>query len=174
MCDASQVSIGTIVMVRLGRNEIEVVVTEIGDNTWKVKKVGSDKTFSVSRIERIVREPETENETGNTNWEDTMNDLNTSEVAGEEAENPIPAGERTAPRKLSLLNAAVKVLEESDTPLNVKEMIAKAEAAGLWANNGAKTPEQSLYSALFREIKEKESPRIRKSETRRGAFEFCR
>ena len=40
------------------------------------------------------------------------------------------------------------------------------------APNGAKTPEQSLYSAFFREIKEKETPRVRKSAARRGAFEF--
>ena len=43
---------------------------------------------------------------------------------------------------------------------------------GLWSPNGAKTPEQSLYSTFFREIKEKETPRVRKSAARRGAFEF--
>ncbi len=162
MCDTSSITIGTIVMVKVGRNEIEVVVTEIGDNCWKVKKVGSDREFSVRQIERVVIhvEPETTE--------------NTEPEAETNTPNPAPESGGSPEKKLSLLNAAVKVLEESDVPLNTKEIITKATESGLWTPNGAKTPEQSLYSALFREIKEKDTPRIRKSETRKGAFEFCR
>ena len=57
MCDTSNITVGTIVMVKVGRNEIEVVVTEITANGWKVKKVGSDREFTVTRIERVVAEP---------------------------------------------------------------------------------------------------------------------
>ena len=57
MCDASNITVGTIVMVKVGRNEIEVVVTEITANGWKVKKVGSDREFIVTRIERVIAEP---------------------------------------------------------------------------------------------------------------------
>lgn len=158
MCDTSSITIGTIVMVKVGRNEIEVVVTEIGANSWKVKKVGSDREFRVTKIERVVSEQTEATET----------------EADADIPNPAPESGGRPEKKLSLLNAAVKVLEESDTPLNTKEIITKAAESGLWTPNGAKTPEQSLYSALFREIKEKETPRIRKSETRKGAFEFCR
>ncbi len=167
MCDTSSITIGTIVMVKVGRNEIEVVVTEIGDNCWKVKKVGSDREFSVRQIERVITTAET-------------TEPEAEETAEPEAEvednppNPAPESGGKPEKKLSLLNAAVKVLEESNTPLNTKEIIAKVVESGLWTPNGAKTPEQSLYSALFREIKEKETPRIRKSTTRKGAFEFCR
>ena len=48
MCDTSNITVGTIVMVKVGRNEIEVVVTEITANGWKVKKVGSDREFIVT------------------------------------------------------------------------------------------------------------------------------
>ena len=58
MCDTSNITVGTIVMVKVGRNEIEVVVTEITANGWKVKKVGSDREFIVTRIERVIAEPE--------------------------------------------------------------------------------------------------------------------
>ena len=54
MCDTSNITVGTIVMVKVGRNEIEVVVTEITANGWKVKKVGSDREFIVTRIERVI------------------------------------------------------------------------------------------------------------------------
>ncbi len=164
MCDTSNITIGTIVMVKVGRNEIEVVVTEIGANSWKVKKVGSDREFSVRQIERVITHAEAE-----------LDETTEPEAEVEtDTQTPAPESGGRPEKKLSLLNAAVKVLEENDTPLNTKEIITKAVESGLWTPNGAKTPEQSLYSALFREIKEKETPRIRKSENRKGAFEFNR
>ena len=170
MCDTSNITVGTIVMVKVGRNEIEVVVTEITANGWKVKKVGSDREFIVSRIERVIAEPGAPGTIPATEPE--------VEFAVPEAEekvdtpNPVPESGGSPEKKLSLLNAAIKVLQESEAPLNTKEIIAKVIAADLWSPNGAKTPEQSLYSAFFREIKEKETPRVRKSAARRGAFEF--
>lgn len=73
-------------------------------------------------------------------------------------------------KKLSLLDAAFEVLKASEFPLTPKEMVAKAIEAGLWIPTAAKTPEQSLYSAIFREIGGKEFPRFSKSATRKGAF----
>lgn len=152
MCDTSKITVGTIVMVKVGRNETEVVVTEITANGWKVKKVGSDREFIVTRIERVIAEPEAEEEV--------------------DTPNPAPESGGSPEKKLSLLNAALLVLKRSRTPLNTKEILAQVIEEGLWSPNGAKTPEQSLYSAFFREIKEKETPRVRKSAARRGAFEF--
>ena len=155
MCDTSNITVGTIVMVKVGRNEIEVVVTEITANGWKVKKVGSDREFIVTRIERVIAEPG-------------------APEAEEEVDTPNPAPESggSPEKKLSLLNAALLVLKRSRTPLNTKEILAQVIEEGLWSPNGAKTPEQSLYSAFFREIKEKETPRVRRSAARRGAFEL--
>ena len=170
MCDTSNITVGTIVMVKVGRNEIEVVVTEITANGWKVKKVGSDREFIVSRIERVIAEPGAPEAAPATEPE--------AESAEPEAEeevdtpNPAPESGRSPEKKLSLLNAALQVLKRSQTPLNTKEILAQVIEEGLWSPNGAKTPEQSLYSAFFREIKEKETPRVRKSAARRGAFEF--
>ena len=77
-------------------------------------------------------------------------------------------------KKLSLLNAAAQVLAANRTPMNCKEMIAKAVEMGLWTPTGAKTPEQTLYSGIFREIKSTEEPRFKKSETRKGSFEYAK
>ena len=168
MCDTSNITVGTIVMVKVGRNEIEVVVTEITANGWKVKKVGSDREFIVTRIERVIAEPGAPEAVPATEPEAE------SAEAEEEVDTPNPAPESggSPEKKLSLLNAALQVLKRSRTPLNTKEILAQAIEEGLWSPNGAKTPEQSLYSAFFREIKEKETPRVRKSAARRGAFEF--
>ena len=189
MCDASNITVGTIVMVKVGRNEIEVVVTEITANGWKVKKVGSDREFIVTRIERVIAEPgapeavpatepETEAVDAEIPSEAAPATEQEAESAAPEAEeevdtpNPAPESGGSPEKKLSLLNAALQVLKRSRTPLSTKEILAQVIEEGLWSPNGAKTPEQSLYSAFFREIKEKETPRVRKSAARRGAFEF--
>ncbi len=174
MCDTSSITVGTIVMVKVGRNEIEVVVTEITANGWKVKKVGSDREFIVTRIERVIAEPGAPEAASATEPETEAVDAEIPSEAEEEVDTPNPAPESggSPEKKLSLLNAALQVLKRSRTPLNTKEILAQVIEEGLWSPNGAKTPEQSLYSAFFREIKEKETPRVRKSAARRGAFEF--
>ena len=189
MCDTSNITVGTIVMVKVGRNEIEVVVTEITANGWKVKKVGSDREFIVTRIERVIAEPGAPEAAPATEPEAEAVDAEIPseaapptepevESAAPEAEeevdtpNPAPESGGSPEKKLSLLNAALLVLKRSRTPLSTKEILAQVIEEGLWSPNGAKTPEQSLYSAFFREIKEKETPRVRKSAARRGAFEF--
>ena len=174
MCDTSNITVGTIVMVKVGRNEIEVVVTEITANGWKVKKVGSDREFIVTRIERVIAEPGAPEAVPATEPEAEAVDAEIPSEAEEEVDTPNPAPESggSPEKKLSLLNAALQVLKRSRTPLNTKEILAQVIEEGLWSPNGAKTPEQSLYSAFFREIKEKETPRVRKSAARRGAFEF--
>ena len=189
MCDTSNITVGTIVMVKVGRNEIEVVVTEITANGWKVKKVGSDREFIVTRIERVIAEPGAPEAASATEPETEAVDAEIpseaapateqeAESAAPEAEeevdtpNPAPESGGSPKKKLSLLNAALQVLKRSRTPLSTKEILAQVIEKGLWSPNGAKTPEQSLYSAFFREIKEKETPRVRKSAARRGAFEF--
>lgn len=174
MCDTSNITVGTIVMVKVGRNEIEVIVTEITANGWKVKKVGSDREFIVTRIERVIAEPGAPEAASATEPETEAVDAEIPSEAEEEVDTPNPAPESggSPEKKLSLLNAALQVLKRSRTPLNTKEILAQVVEEGLWSPNGAKTPEQSLYSAFFREIKEKEMPRVRKSAARRGAFEF--
>ena len=174
MCDTSNITVGTIVMVKVGRNEIEVVVTEITANGWKVKKVGNDREFIVTRIERVIAEPGAPEAVPATEPETEAVDAEIPSEAEEEVDTPNPAPESggSPEKKLSLLNAALQVLKRSRTPLNTKEILAQVVEEGFWSPNGAKTPEQSLYSAFFREIKEKETPRVRKSAARRGAFEF--
>ena len=57
--------------------------------------------------------------------------------------------------KLSLVKAAIAVLEESEEAMNTKQIVEAAKAKGLWTPGEGKTPEQTLYSAFAREIKAK-------------------
>jgi hypothetical protein len=78
------------------------------------------------------------------------------------------AGE-TKSKRMSGLDAAAKVLEESGQPMTVKEMVEAAEAKGYWKSPGGKTPSATVYSAIIREISSKgDESRFRKAE--RGKF----
>ena len=72
-------------------------------------------------------------------------------------------------KKVGALDAAAQVLAGSKEPLNCKAMVEAMAKKGLWTSPGGKTPAQTLYSAILREIntKGKES-RFRKTE--RGLF----
>lgn len=141
MCDTSNITVGTIVMVKVGRNEIEVVVTEITANGWKVKKVGSDREFIVTRIERVIAEPGAPEAAPATEPE--------AESAAPEAEeevdtpNPAPESGGSPEKKLSLLNAALQVLKRSRTPLNTKEILASHRRRSLeseWSKDSGAEP----------------------------------
>ena len=58
-------------------------------------------------------------------------------------------------KKLSLLSAALEVLKSDDAALTTKQMVEQAKARNLWTPGAGKTPEQTLYSAIMREIKAK-------------------
>lgn len=179
----SEITIGTKVIVKVGRNEVEVTVTEITATGWKVKSQTTGREFEVRRIERIVTEPAEETDAAEPETETAAAAPETATPAEPEPEedddqavNPAPeSGSGPRPeKKLSLLNAAAKVLAACRTPMNCKEMIAKAVEMGLWTPTGAKTPEQTLYSGIFREIKSTDEPRFKKSETRKGFFEYAK
>lgn len=83
--------------------------------------------------------------------------------------NPVKPKARSDGGKLSILDAAARVLKENGgQPMNCAQMIEKMLAAKIWQTKG-KTPAATLSSALLREIttKGKES-RFRKVE--RGQF----
>ena len=57
--------------------------------------------------------------------------------------------------KLSQLDAAVKVLTESGTPMTTKAMIEAMATKGYWTSPGGATPHATLYSAILRELQKK-------------------
>ncbi|MEZ6152356.1 MAG: winged helix-turn-helix domain-containing protein [Pirellulaceae bacterium] len=71
-------------------------------------------------------------------------------------------------KKLSCVGAALKVLAESETPLNTKEMIEAMQAKGYWSSPGGKTPHATLYSAILRDLSAGDDARFVKIE--RGRF----
>ena len=83
-----------------------------------------------------------------------------------------PAHESDKPvKRMSLLTAAVEVLKAAgpEHPMNCKEILEAILERHLWTPTECKTPEQTLYGSIFREINAKEHPRILKSNVK-GKF----
>ena len=83
-----------------------------------------------------------------------------------------PAHESDKPvKRMSLLSAAVEVLKAAgpEHPMNCKEILEAILERHLWTPTECKTPEQTLYGSIFREINAKEHPRIAKSNVK-GKF----
>ena len=163
MNGTSEIKVGSKVILKVGRNAVEVEILKPmadGDAYW-VKSIASGKEFMMPstriKVPTVSIEPVEEPET-----------------IENEAPNPAPEC-TTAPgkeKKLSLMDAAVEVLKQSGEPMNTREMVKAATDSGLWIPTDCKTPEQTLYGSIFREMKIKENPRIVKSAVK-GKFEYA-
>ena len=162
---------GEIANAKVGRNLVEVkIIEDCGNGSYKVKSVSSGREFNTSRLEKINNNQMEDA----TMPEDTINTNTEAEVNAEtEVDTPNPAPECATAKKekkVSLLDLAAKILADTGEALNCKELVAKAKETG-WVSTG-KTPEQTLYSGIFREMKDKgEASRFKKSADRKGSFE---
>ena len=125
-------------------------------------------------------ESEQQSEPGTPATVDVIPEDETAEFtpSGEDQEDEYainPAHESDKPRKrMSLLDAAVEVLKAAgpEHPMNCKEILEAILERQLWTPTEGKTPEQTLYGSLFREISTKEHPRIMKSDVK-GKFRIA-
>ena len=222
MSNISEVKIGSIIRVKVGKNLIHAKVIQILEDGLRVCSLGKNKEFNVpqSRVQLdeqeaagteqpvtpantetaeqaeteeqdeaaeqaeqpVEQEPSTESTAAESETEEpaTVEVVPEDEAAefqpsGEDEEDEYainPAHESDKPvKRLSLLNAAVIVLKDAgpEHPMNCKEILEAIVARQLWTPTDCKTPEQTLYGSIFREINTKEHPRIVKSNVK-GKF----
>jgi hypothetical protein len=101
----------------------------------------------------------------------TGKDVPTAASDAQKADKPkrTRAPKEPKEKRVSGLDAAAKVLQESGEPMTAKEMVEVAEAKGIWKSPGGKTPHATVYSAIIREIAKKgDASRFVKTE--RGKF----
>ena len=217
MSNISEVKIGSIIRVKVGKNLIHAKVIQILEDGLRVCSLGKNKEFNVptSRVELGGEATEQEQPVTSANTMTTEQvEAETGEQSdtAEQAEQPVeqeaaeseteepatvevvpedeaaefqpsgedeedeyainPAHESDKPvKRLSLLNAAVIVLKDAgpEHPMNCKEILEAILERQLWTPTDCKTPEQTLYGSIFREINTKEHPRIVKSSVK-GKF----
>ena len=233
----SEIHVGSLIRVKIGKNLILAKVVEILDGAVRVCSVANNKEFNVpqSRVQldgeqsapanaepqtsvasdpaeseevqteqesaepKTVAQPEQEVSTAEAEQPEATVETAEPEVdptaeaepasvevvpedegaeftpSGEDQEDEYainPAHESDKPiKRMSLLDAAVIVLKTSgpDHPMNCKEILEAIVDRQLWTPTPGKTPEQTLYGSIFREINTKEHPRILKSNVK-GKF----
>jgi len=164
-------TVGSKVLVKVGRQTVEAIVLDVLNTGWRVKSITTGKKFKTSSIVTLLTPPAEEAPVAEAPAEPATVEAAPVEDAAQSTEPG--AAEEAAPRvkKRSLIEAAAAVLKESSEPMNTRSLVKAAVERGLWTPTNCKTPEQSLYGAIFREIKVSSTPRFRKSATR-GAFEY--
>ena len=154
---------------KVGRNLVEVRVKAKTETGWTVT-TRTGRTLAVRSLEAVPGAA-----VGIASAGTPKAAAKAAKAAAKAAPKAAPKTEAAAvPKKgLSLLNAAATVLERSGEAMPVRAMSEEAKASGLWTPTGGKTPEQTLYSAIIREIKDKGgASRFRKDG--RGRFSFAR
>jgi len=169
----SEIKVGTIVKVKVGRNIVPAKVVEVLEDGFRVSSIAKNKEFVVTASRIVVEEQKTEPVPEPVVMEEPVDEFT---PAGEDQEDEYvinPAHESDKPvKRLSLLNAAVIVLRDTKADMNTRELIEAIVERQLWTPTECKTPEQTLYGSIFREIATKEHPRIVKSEIK-GKFRIA-
>ena len=141
MNEKHEFKVGETALLRIGRNgtKVKILAPMADDTAFMVKSLSSGKAFAVPKSRLVSIEPV----------------------------EPKPETKPTG--KMSLMEAAVAVLKESGGPMNTREMVKAAAGKGYWTPTACKTPEQTLYASISREIKTKDRPRIVRSDIK-GKF----
>ena len=166
---ANEITVGTMAVAKVGRNEIPVEIIAVEDGIYTVKNKAG-KEFKTKRIEALPTEVSCE-VLNNTSSNERLSGIQDESVSSNPSQNKSATSVANYSGKMSLLNAAVEVLRRNGKPLNTREIVAKAVADGLWNPTGAKTPNQTLYGSIFREIATQKNPRIVKS-AEKGKFQL--
>ena len=172
----SEIKVGTIVKVKVGRNIVPAKVVEILEDGFRVSSVAKNKEFVVTAGRIVVNEEETAKEQVPEPPAEEQEPAEEFQPTGEDEEDEYvinPAHESDKPvKRLSLLNAAVIVLNDTKADMNTRELIEAIVERQLWTPTDCKTPEQTLYGSIFREIATKEHPRIVRSDVK-GKFRIA-
>ena len=163
----SAIRAGDRAFVKVGRNLVEVRVDGKTEGGWNV----TSRTGKSMTVKTLLT---SEGDTLAAHEGDTpAKDAKPAQAKDAAKARPAAPSPKAVPTKgLGLLSAAAAVLERSDAPMSVKAMIEAAKSEGLWSPGSGKTPEQTLYSAIIREISDKgNASRFRKEG--RGLFAFA-
>ena len=136
--------IGRTYRVAVGRNWTPATITaKLEDGGWEARSVKSGKTLRIRShgcVEKIAPAAKTAKKASK------AAKVSASADTGETA--------ATSGKTMSLLDAAAQLLAGSKEPMSCQTMVNIALTQGLWApKREGKTPANTLYSAILREIK---------------------
>lgn len=166
----SQVKIGHTYTAKVTDKIVDVRIdAESRHGGWEAINLATGKKIRIkspARLRSAVgghKSPTSAKKKESDNKAKVKTETNTAQTGQPRAKKP--KGEK----KLSGLDAAAKVLEETGKAMNAKEMVEAAVSKGYWQSPDGKTPQATIYSSIIREIAAKgKDSRFRKAE--RGKF----
>ena len=164
----ADVQIGATYLVKVAGNLVPVKITREHDNGgWEGTSVKTGKTIRVKSPQRLRKRLDDAAPVA-TKAEKATKDA-TDAPQRDTGERGATGGEREA-KPMSLLDAAAHLLSlGTGDPMRCKDIVDLATARGLWSPGEGKTPSNTLYASILREIKTKgEASRFVKTE--RGKF----
>ena len=172
----SEIKVGTIVKVKVGRNIVPAKVVEVLEDGFRVSSIAKNKEFIVTASRIVVdaqkiepiKAPEPAEPEPVEEFQPSGDDQEDEYVINPAHESDKPA------KRMSMLSAAVEVLKAAgpEHPMNCKEILEVIFERQLWTPTECKTPEQTLYGSIFREIATKEHPRIVRAD-QKGKFRIA-
>ena len=164
---ASKVTVGASYTCQVGRNEVVVRIVAAEDNGWRAE-THTGRAMTIRDPERLRARVDAP--------------VPAVEPQREQAAQPAPARTEAAQRRsaegapptdgkrLSLLDAAARILKAHGEPMTSGDIVREAVEGGVWTpRKGGKTPDRTLYAAMLREIAAKGST-SRFQKTARGKF----
>jgi hypothetical protein len=171
-----QVKLERVYTAKVTNREVSVRIDEKHpDGGWKAINLSSGKPVRVKTAARLGREvTKAELKSGKAPGMQKAPVRRSNKKPGPPKTTNRPTastmreGQSSCSIKLSGLDAAHKVLQESDAPLTAREIVDQAAANGYWNSNAA-TPQATIHAAMSREIKQKgDASRFKKAG--RGKF----
>ncbi len=154
---SSEVKIGGVYAAKVTNKVVEVRIdAESQHGGWEATNLATGKKVRIKSAQRLRGEA-------------TAAKKSQSKTGPAMSAKAKRAKGEKKPKRVSGLDAAARVLEESGQPMTAKEMVEAVESKGYWKSPGGKTPHATVYSAIIREIATKgNEARFRKTE--RGKF----
>lgn len=176
MVKASEITVGCKVLIQVGSNQFEAEVFSIEDDLFQTdgEQCGL-QVVTEEQIVKILSEPEEDDKPNPAPASErgyVPKYPSLQETMRKTLDNPQKkkSQKKAAPEKpLSLVNAAHKILKEEGRAMSCPEMVEAAIAKGYWKQGAGKTPAQTLYAAILREIKTS-NDRFKRSEV---GGKFC-
>ena len=128
-----------------------VVVEIFAENPhggWDAKNLSTGKMVRIKSAQRLRGFAKQAPESAPVATEEPTPSQPAAELKSTHTAQPV------ADKRLSALNAAAKVLSEADEPMNCRQIIESMTEKAYWQpTNAGKTPQNTLHSAISKEIK---------------------
>jgi hypothetical protein len=166
----TDIKIGSVYDLKVGKNTTHVRIMKAAEKGgWEAIGLTTNKPVVIKSADRLVGPHSPKKAPTSAHGAKSSPKPAKAAAQGKPANTDNRAPKSPKVKRASALDSAVRVLSEAKGPMTCQQLIETMAAKGYWKSTGGKTPQNTLYAAIAKEIntKGKES-RFQKVE--RGQF----